>query len=137
LAAAGAAAVALVAGLLAWAGAASQGADVSLPEMLGAGANTLPPALVFLGLGGLAFALVPRASTVIAYGLVGLAFVWELFGSLLEVPDWLLALSPFHDVGLVPGEPFEATAAAIMLVVAACAALAAVQIFRRRDLTAA
>jgi ABC-2 type transport system permease protein len=74
---------------------------------------------------------------VIAYGLVGLAFVWELFGSLLEVPDWLLALSPFHDVGLVPGQPFEATAAAIMLALAACAALAAVSIFRRRDLTAA
>jgi ABC-2 type transport system permease protein len=137
LAASGAAAVALAAGLLAWAGAASQGADVSLPEMLGAGANTLPPALLFLGLGALAFALVPRSSAVIAYGLVGLAFVWELFGSLLEVPDWLLALSPFHDVGLVPGEPFEATAAAIMLVIAACATLAAVQIFRRRDLTAA
>jgi ABC-2 type transport system permease protein len=137
LAASGAAAVALAAGLLAWAGAASQGADVSLPEMLGAGANTLPPALLFLGLGALAFALVPRSSTVIAYGLVGLAFVWELFGSLLEVPDWLLALSPFHDVGLVPGEPFEATAAATMLVIAACATLAAIQIFRRRDLTAA
>jgi ABC-2 type transport system permease protein len=137
LAVAGAAAVGLAAGLLAWAGAASQGAKVSLPEMLGAGANTLPPALLFLGLGALAFALVPRASTVIAYGLVGLAFVWELFGSLLEVPDWLLALSPFHDVGLVPGEPFEATAAVIMLGLAACAALAAVQIFRRRDLKAA
>jgi ABC-2 type transport system permease protein len=137
LAAAGAAAVGLVAGLLAWAGAASQGADVSLPEMVGAGANTLPPALLFLGLGALAFALVPRASTVIAYGLVGLAFVWELFGSLLEVPGWLLALSPFHDVGLVPAEAFKASAAAIMLVLAVLAALAAVTIFQRRDLTAA
>jgi ABC-2 type transport system permease protein len=137
LAAGGAAAVALVAGLLAWAGAASQGADVSLPEMLGAGANTLPPALLFLGLGALAFALVPRASTVIAYSLVGLAFVWDLFGSLLEVPGWLLALSPFHDVGLVPAEAFKATAAAIMLALAALAALAGVVIFRRRDLTSA
>lgn len=136
LAAAGAAAVALAAGLLAWAGAAAQGADVSLPEMLGAGANTLPPALLFLALGALAFALAPRASTVIAYGLVGLAFVWELFGALLEVPAWLLAVSPFHDVGLVPGEPFEATAAAIVLALAALAALVAVTIFRRRDLTA-
>jgi ABC-2 type transport system permease protein len=137
LAAAGAAAVALAAGALAWAGAAGQGADVSLPELLGAGANTLPPALLFLALGALAFAVAPRASTVVAYGLVGLAFVWELFGSLLEVPDALLALSPFHDVGLVPGEPFEAAAAAIMLALAAVAALAALAIFRRRDLTAA
>ena len=59
LAAAGAAALALAAGLLAWAGAAAQGADVSLPEMLGAGANVLPPALLFLALGALAFALAP------------------------------------------------------------------------------
>jgi polyether ionophore transport system permease protein len=137
LAAAGAAAVALAAGVLAWAGAAAQGADVSLPEMLGAGANTLPPALLFLALGTLTFALAPRASTVIAYGVVGLAFIWELFGALLEVPAWLLAVSPFHDVGLVPGEPFEAGAAAIMLALAASIALAAVTIFRRRDLTAA
>jgi len=105
--------------------------------MLGAGANTLPPALLFLGLSALAFALVPRASTAIAYGLVGLSFVWDLFGSLLEVPGWLLALSPFHDVGLVPAEAFKSTAAAIMLALAALAALAAVVIFRRRDLAAA
>jgi ABC-2 type transport system permease protein len=42
VAAAGAVSVALTAGLLAWAGAAMQGADVSLAEMLGAGASTLP-----------------------------------------------------------------------------------------------
>jgi hypothetical protein len=45
-------------------------------------------------------------------------------------PAWLLAVSPFHDVGLVPGEPFEADAAAIMLGRAASVALAAVTIFR-------
>ena len=137
VAAAGAAAVALAAGALAWTGAAAEGADVSLPEMLAAGANTLPPALLFLAIGALAFAAAPRASNRIAYGLVGLAFVWELFGALLEVPDWLLAVSPFHDVGLVPGEPFEAGAAAIMLALAASATLAAVAVFRRRDVTGA
>jgi ABC-2 type transport system permease protein len=94
----------------------------------------LPTALLFLGLGGLAFALVPRASAAISYGLVGLAFVWELFGALLEMPGWLLSLSPFHAVGLVPGESFEGGAAAIMLAAAACAALASLWGFRRRDL---
>jgi polyether ionophore transport system permease protein len=137
VAAAGAVAVALAAGTLTWAGAAAEGADVSLLQLLGAGANTLPPALLFLALGALAFALAPRASTLIAYGLVGLAFVWELFGALLEAPAWLLAVSPFHDVGLVPGEPFKAGAAAIMLALAASATLAALTIFQRRDLTAA
>jgi ABC-2 type transport system permease protein len=134
--AAAAAAVALGAGLFAWAGAASQGADVSLPTMLGAGANTLPVALLFLALGALAFALAPRASAGIAYGLVGLAFAWELLGALLEVPTWLLALSPFRDIGLVPGESFDATGACVMLALAAAAAVSAIALFRRRDLAA-
>ena len=53
--------------MLAWAGAASQGADVSLARMLEAGANCLPVAVLFLGLGALALALAPRAGTTIAY----------------------------------------------------------------------
>jgi ABC-2 type transport system permease protein len=137
LATGAAALVALAAGALAWAGAAAKGADVSLAEMLGAGANTLPPALLFLAAGALAFALVPRAGATVAYGLVGAAFVLELFGSLLELPGWLLALSPFHDVGLVPGEPFEPLAAAVMLALALLGAAAAIVLFRRRDLVAA
>jgi polyether ionophore transport system permease protein len=137
VAAGGAAAVALTAGLAAWAGAASQGADVSLASMLGAGANCLPAALLFLTVGALAFALVPRASSAVAYGVVGAAFALELFGALLEAPGWLLAVSPFHDIGLVPGEPFEAGGAAAMVGLAVLTALASLAIFRRRDLTAA
>jgi ABC-2 type transport system permease protein len=135
LAVAGAAAIGLTAGVLAWAGAASQGADVSFADLLGAGANTLPPALLFLGVGTLAFALVPRAAAGIAYGLVGAAFLWELLGSLVEAPGWVRSVSPFHDVGLVPGEPFEAVAAVVMLAIAAVAGAVGVAAFARRDLT--
>ena len=72
--------------------------------MIGAGANCLPIALLFLGLGALAFAIVPRVTTGISYGLVLVAFVWELFGSLLDLPGWTVQLSPFHHVALVPAE---------------------------------
>jgi ABC-2 type transport system permease protein len=137
LAAAAATVLALAAGACAWAGAASKGAHVSLPQLLAAGTNTLPPAFLFLAAGALAFALVPRSAVALGYGLVGLAFVWELFGSLLDVPAWLLAVSPFHDVGLVPGEPFEPVAAAIMLALAGLGAVAALWAFARRDLAAA
>jgi ABC-2 type transport system permease protein len=130
-------ALALTAGLLAWAGAASQGAPVSLPDLLGAGANCLPTALLFLGLGALAFATLPRAATGIAYGVTSLAFVWELFGPLVGAPAWSLALSPFHHIGLIPAEPFRATAAVVMLAIAAVAASAALWAFGRRDLTGA
>ena len=57
-------------------------------------------------------------------------------GGLLEAPGWLLDLSPFHHMGLVPGQPFEATAAAVMLALAALAATLAVRLFGGRDLIA-
>jgi ABC-2 type transport system permease protein len=137
LAAVAAAALALTAATLAWAGAASQGAGVSLPRLLEAGANCLPTALLFLALASLVFAIAPRASTGIAYALVSIAFVWELVGALLGAPRWLVDLSPFQHVGLVPAQPFRAGAAGIMLAIAAIAGFTALAAFRRRDLTGA
>ena len=137
LAVAAAAVLSLVAGALAWAGAASQGAGVPFVGVLKAGANCLPAALLFLGLGILAFAVRPRASMSIAYGVTSLAFVWELFGAILGAPAWTLNLSPFHHIGLVPAQPFRAGAAAVMLAIAAVSGVAAVRIFERRDLTGA
>ena len=134
LAIAGAAAIALFAGLLTWVGAASAGADVSFADMIGAGANCLPVTLLFLSLGALAFAFVPRATAAIAYGLVLVAFVWQLFGSLLDLPSWAVNLTPFHQVGLVPVQDFKATAAVVMVAVAIVASLIAIWRFERRDL---
>jgi ABC-2 type transport system permease protein len=134
LAAAGACVLALAAGILAWVGATSAGADVSFARLLEAGANCLPVSVLFLGLGALAFGLVPRAAVGIAYGLVALTFLWETLGGLLEAPGWLLAISPFHHVALVPAESFEATAAAVMVALGLVAALAATAAFRGRDL---
>ena len=137
LAAGGVAALAAVAGLLTWAGAVSQGVSISLPRMLEAAANCLPVALLFLGIAALAYALVPRAGTAIAYGLVAVSFLWDLTGSLLGVPKWLVDLTPFAHVGLVPAEPFRAGAAAAMLAIGVLAGLGALAAFRRRDLLGA
>jgi ABC-2 type transport system permease protein len=133
----GAVVLSLSAGVLAWAGAASQGGGVSLLDMLGAGANCLPASLLFLGLGALVFAALPRATVAIAYLLVSVTFLWELVGDLIGAPDWTLSLSPFHDVGLVPAQPFKAGAAIVMVAIGAVATAAALRIFERRDLTGA
>jgi ABC-2 type transport system permease protein len=134
LAACAAAAISLVAGVLTWAGAATQGLDLSLPRMLEAGANCVTVALLFLGLAALAYALVPRASSGLAYGLVVVAFLWQLVGSLLGVPKWLVEATPFEHVGLVPAQAFKAPAAAVMVGIGLLAALLALGAFRRRDL---
>jgi len=135
LAAVASLALGLAAGFFSWAGAASQGSDISLARMLEAGANCMPVTLLFLGIAALLFALVPRASGGIAYGAVTLAFLWQLTGALLSAPKWALELTPFAHVGLVPAQPFRAGAAVIMLAIAAISALAAVWLFQRRDLT--
>jgi ABC-2 type transport system permease protein len=134
LAAAGALALGLVAGLAAWVGAAAKSAGVPLGDLLGAGLNCLPAALLFLGAGALAYAVAPRAGSAIAYGVVTVSFVWELLGSLVGAPRWLLDSTPFQHVGLVPSQQFRAGAAAVMLAIGAGAAVAALAVFRRRDL---
>lgn len=132
-----AAAIASAAGLATWAGAASAHAHVSLPRTLEASANTLPIAILFLGLAALAYALLPRASAGIAYGLLTVAFLWQLVGSLLSTSKWLLDLTPFAHVALVPVQPFRPGAAAVMIAIGVATALAAIALFRQRDLVSA
>jgi ABC-2 type transport system permease protein len=137
LALAGACVLAAVAGVFSWLGAAAQGVDVSLPDMLAAGANCVPATLLFLALATFAFALLPRAATPLSYALVALAFVWQLLGGALRAPHWLIELTPFAHVGLVPAQAFKASDAAVMIGVAALAIAASLHIFRGRDLAGA
>lgn len=137
LAALAAVGLALVAALCAWIGAASQGVEVTLAQMLRAGANCLPVALLFGGIAALAYALAPRAGAGIAYGVVVVAFLWDLVGSVLGAPKALVDLTPFAHVGFVPAQPFRLGAAAAMVGLAALCALVALAAFRRRDLTGA
>jgi ABC-2 type transport system permease protein len=85
----------------------------------------------------MALALVPRAGPTIAYSLVGLAFLWETVGGVVSAPSWTLGLSPFHHVGLVPAEGFQAGGAVVMLAIGIVAATAAAWAFDRRDLLGA
>lgn len=137
VAAASAALLALAAGFCAWAGAAAESAHVSLARLLEAGANCLPVSLLFLALAALAFAVVPRATNAIAYGLVSGAFLWQLLGALLGAPRVLLDLSPFQHFAFVPAQAFRAGPAAALLALAALAVLASLWAFGRRDLTGA
>jgi ABC-2 type transport system permease protein len=134
LATAGAALLGIAAGLGAAIGATVSGADVSYLRLLEAGLNCLPASVLFLGLGALLIAAFPRQGVGVAYALVGLAFFWELVGALLDAPDWLLGVSPFHQIGLIPAASFKAVPAVVMLVIGAIAAAAALVRFRTRDL---
>ncbi|HUA11384.1 MAG TPA: hypothetical protein VMA83_05215 [Solirubrobacteraceae bacterium] len=134
LALGGAVVVALAAALATWAGAEAAGLHVALGSMLEAGANCLPAAVLFLGVAAFAYAFAPRASSAISYGLLAVAFLWYLFGSLVSVPKWIINATPFAHVGTVPVEPFRGPAALVMVALGIAATLVASVRFRRRDL---
>ena len=129
-------AVSLTAGLFTWAGARAAGVHVGLPAMLEAGANAVPTALLFLGLAALAFAAVPRAGNGPGYGLLTVAFLWQLVGSLLAPPRWVLDLTPFAHIALLPVQHFRAVPAIVVGGLGVVAVVAAVTAFGRRDVAA-
>lgn len=128
--------IAIVCGLVTWIGTASVSVQICLPRLLEAGVNCLPAALLFLGVAALAYAAAPRAGVGIAYGLVTVTFLWQLVSSLLSAPRWLVDLTPFAHVGLVPSAPAQVGSAAIMIAIGGLFALVALTVFRHRDLTA-
>ena len=133
----GAATIAVACAVCGWAGARTGGVHLGFGRMLEAGANTLPVAAVFLGLAALAYAVAPRWSGPLSYGLLAVSYLWELVGALTGAPRWLLDITPFAHVGLVPAEPFRILAALIMVAIGVAAAGAALELFRRRDLVGA
>jgi ABC-2 type transport system permease protein len=68
------------------------------------------------------------------YGLVALGFLWQLVGSLVGPPRWILDLSPFAHVALVPTQPFQPIAAVVMVTVGLLAATSALVAFGHRDI---
>ena len=134
LATAGASVLALGAGVLAWVGAATQSVDVSLATCWKQAPTAFPPALLFFGLGALAFALLPAPAPASPTASSPPPSSGSSSAVCLAPPPWLLDLSPFQHVGLVPAQPFRSTAAAVMLALAVLVALAALWAFRRRDL---
>jgi ABC-2 type transport system permease protein len=136
LAAGGAVVISLLIGLLTWAGVVAGGTSGSLGQMLEAGANCLPVAALFLGVAALAYAAAPRAAAAISYGLLVLSFLWQAVGALLGAPSWLVGLSPFEHVGLVPAESFRTVDAVVMIGIGVAAAVVGLAVFRRRDLIA-
>lgn len=99
------------------------GGDASLigAAAVSAGGQALAAGVVTLGT-ALAVVVAPRAAVAVGWGLVGLAAVVGLFGTLLGLPDALVKLSPLASVPVMAGDAVDprsgwgwAIAAAILL----------------------
>ena len=109
----------------------SMGTGVNLGSVLGAGAAYLPAELLVGGLALALFGLQPRA---VPAGWAAFAFVAFIafLGPGLNLPGWLLDLSPTTHVGNPPLGTVEALPLVVLCAIAAVLGLTAAVGFRRR-----
>lgn len=129
--------VAAVGGLAAGISLAATGGGVErIPESLAAVGVFLPAGAVFVTLTALAFAVLPRETIAIGWGLLAAGLVLGQLGDLIGLPAGLQDISPFRHVPAVPIEPVDPWALALSLIAAAVFACGAFALLRRRDIPA-
>jgi polyether ionophore transport system permease protein len=121
-------------GLATWAGSALAGAGLSAGDSLSAAANVLPVSIFFLGLAMLLHGVRPSwtvgVTGVLAIGL----YMVELIGPALDWSRWVLDLSPYHHLALVPAEAAAWTALIVMLSISIAATALGLLSYAHRDL---
>ncbi len=126
----------LLAGFGAWLGAESQGVDLHLATMVGAGLNVVPTALVALGIGALVLSFAPRAAAVSVYAVITWSLLVDLLASMVAGLTWLNHLSLFHYMALAPAQDAAPRTLVTTTVLALGLCLAATLSFGRRDVKA-
>jgi ABC-2 type transport system permease protein len=127
----------VLAGVLAWLGAASQHSGTGLGTLLDAGLNLVPPAIVIGGVGVLAFGSWPRRTNAVVYAVLAWSLLADIvggFGGSGAASRWLLDTSVFHQMASAPAASPNWTANAAMAAVGATCALLGAIAFSRRDL---
>jgi ABC-2 type transport system permease protein len=115
-------------------GTAITGPGIGATDTLLVAVNLLPLTWMFIGLGIALFGLIPRLTAPIAYGAVLVAYVLDIVGGIVEIPERILELGPFRHIAAVPAADFAVGAAMVMLGVGIAAAALGAFAFRRRDL---
>lgn len=96
---------------------------------------TLPyiaPVLVMSALATLLHGLAPRLAALAWLALV-FAVVVMLFGTLLQIPEWVQDVSPFRHLALAPAEDFRWQPLVALILVAGALSALGQALFRRRD----
>ena len=97
----------------------------------------MPPAIVILGIGVLAFGIRPRATSIVVYAVLGWSLLIVIVGGFGTISHWVLDTSVFHHMASAPAVPPNWEANGIMTAVGVAAALVGGLAFRRRDLQGA
>lgn len=130
----GAAVIMAVTGLLTGVAAASVTGDWSLlASTLLAHLNLIPAVLVVVGVCAVLFGWVPRLLSPIGWLLVAIMVFVGNFAALLNVPDWVVSLSPLSHPARIPVEAFTVAPLVILAVLTVVGLLVGLLGLRRRE----
>jgi ABC-2 type transport system permease protein len=130
----GTVALALVCGATMGVGAAIVLGDASrIGELTAAGLVMVPAMWLLAGATLLLYGLLPRWSLA-AWALVAWVFVAAMFGTLLDLPRWVLNLSPFQHVPALPAASMSWLPIVVLTAVAAVLIAAGLAALDRRDM---
>jgi ABC-2 type transport system permease protein len=107
----------------------------SVGSLTGAALATLPAVWVCVAVALLLVGLVPRLTGLAWAALIVFLVLGEL-GALMNLPDWLIATSPFDHVPMLPGGSAEVLPLVALVVVAAVVAGLGLGALHRRDIPA-
>lgn len=133
LAAAGSVAMMFMAGLgMGLTGSQSLNDSRYLSELIFAGLNFIPALWVSVGLAAALIGWLPRAAA-LSWIIVVYAFIAVYLGGILQLPEWVMSLSPLHHVPRLPAASFEWTPLLLLTMVAVALAWTGLRGFRQRD----
>jgi ABC-2 type transport system permease protein len=104
-----------------------------VPRLLGASLAYVPAVWLLAAVALALFGLLPRW-TIGAWLALVACLVIGMFGVLLDLPQWVMDLSPFQHTPAVPADAFELVPVVALLVVAAALTAIGLTAFRSRDL---
>lgn len=128
-----AALVVVVSALMGLRGHAALAEAPSAAQVLQGAAEAIPAAWVCVGAAAL-FAGWSASKAPWAWGIFGLAFLLGEFGPTMNLPDWLVRVSPFAHVNAYPFGTWDWTNVAVLLAVTALLVGMGAVLHRRRDL---
>lgn len=137
VAAASVIAVCAATGLATGAAIAKTDGDVSaVAKYAGAALGYAPAALVFVAVTAIVFAIWPKLTVPLGWGLLILGLIIGQFGELLQLPEWVQNVSPFHHSSAMPVEALDLASALALVGISAAGAVVALAAVRRRDVSA-
>jgi ABC-2 type transport system permease protein len=106
-----------------------------LPLLLGSAVALAPAVWVLAGAALALVGLAPRAALA-AWGLIAACFLLLYVGPLLSVPQWVMDISPFTHVPLLPAAELDVLPLVVLTAIAVALAAVGVAALRRRDVPA-